>query len=133
MKKSSLVATCVLSFALVSAGNAQGTTSAADTGVHLSRSQLKQLTSDAHTPEQYNTLAAYYGAKQATYLRKAEDERLEWVRRSQNIVLIEAKYPRPVDSAKYLYEYYLTEATDAGALAAKYANLAALVPGAPVK
>ena len=41
-----------------------------------------------------------------------------------------AKYPRPVDSAKNLYEYYMAEAGDSAKLEAKYSALAA--PNAPV-
>jgi len=36
-----------------------------------------------------------------------------------------AKYPRPADSARNLYEYYMYKANKAGALEAKYTNLAA--------
>jgi len=38
---------------------------------------------------------------------------------------IMAKYPRPVDSARNLYEYYMTRASEAGMLEAKYTRLAA--------
>jgi hypothetical protein len=35
-----------------------------------------------------------------------------------------AKYPRPVDSARNLYEYYMYKASEAGTLEAKYSRLA---------
>ncbi len=36
-----------------------------------------------------------------------------------------AKYPRPVDSARNLYEYYLSKAFEAEKLSARYSQLAA--------
>jgi hypothetical protein len=85
---------------------------------------MKQLAQSAHTPEQYKALASYYNVRQKTYLQKAEEEKQEWVRRSQNITVVAAKYPRPVDSARYLYEYYTSKALEAGYLTAKYEQLA---------
>jgi hypothetical protein len=39
-------------------------------------------------------------------------------------VSLYAKYPKPADQAKALYEYYLEKASEAGVLSAKYAQLA---------
>jgi hypothetical protein len=69
-------------------------------------------------------LANYYGDRQKDYLQKAADEKIEWARRSQNVTGILAKYPRPVDSARNLYEYYMTRASEAGTLEAKYSRMA---------
>ena len=80
---------------------------------------------NAHAPEQYTALASYYGPAEANYLQKAAEEKQEWARRSQNITSVAAKYPRPVDSARNLYEYYMYKASEAGTLAAKYSHLAA--------
>jgi len=104
--------------------------SAAETGNHYTQAQLKELARDAHAPEQYKSLANYYGERQKDYLQKAADEKKEWERRSQNVVGVLAKYPRPVDSARNLYEYYMTRASEAGTLEAKYSRLA--TPDAPV-
>jgi len=103
--------------------------SSAENDTHYTQAQLKQMARDAHTPEQYNALAGYYEKQQSDYLHQATEEKQEWVRRSQNIVSIAAKYPRPVDSARYLYEYYAYKAAEAGQLAAKYSQLSA--PGVP--
>jgi hypothetical protein len=85
---------------------------------------LKKMARDAHTPSQYAVLAGYYDGRQKDYLAQAAEEKQEWVRRSANIMLTAAKYPRPVDSAHYLYDYYTYKAMEAGQLAAKYSQLA---------
>jgi len=58
------------------------------------------------------------------YSRKAADEKQEWERRSLNTSGINQKYPRPVDSARNLFEYYSYKASEAEGLAAKYTQLA---------
>src|ERR1039457_666402 len=128
--KRNLFAVCILSFGLAGVASAQGSASSAENGTNYTQAQLKQMVRDARTSEQYSALASYYGKQQDDYLQQAAEEKQEWVRRSQNIVSIAAKYPRPVDSARYLYEYYAYKAAEAGQLAAKYSQLSA--PGAPV-
>jgi hypothetical protein len=128
--KSKLAALCVLSFGLATVGSAQAPNSSAQPGAQLTKAQVKQLVREAHTPEQYNALARYYSAQQKSFLQQADDEKKEWIRRSQNIVSVAAKYPRPVDSARYLYEYETYEASEAGQLAAKYNRLATPDPSA---
>ena len=125
-----LLATCILSLACAGIGYAQGTASSQETGAHYTQAQMKQLALNAHAPAQYTVLTSYYGAQKANYLQQAAEEKKEWQRRSQNITSIAAKYPRPVDSARNLYEYYMYKATEAGTLEAKYSRLAA--PDAPV-
>jgi nitrogen fixation/metabolism regulation signal transduction histidine kinase len=119
-----LFATCILSFAFASAGIAQDTASSTATEAHYTQAQLKQLTHTAHTQEQYAALVIYYGERQNNYLQKAAEEKQEWVRRSQNITSIAAKYPRPVDSARNLYDYYMYKASEAGSIEVKYNRLA---------
>ncbi|WP_263354728.1 hypothetical protein [Acidicapsa acidisoli] len=123
MKQSSVTA-CILSLALATLGNAQGTASSKQTGEHYTQSQLKKLVNEAHTPDQYDVLAHYYGNEQQSFLQKAADEKQEWARRSQFTTSISAKYPRPVDSARNLYEYYAYKASEAGVLSEKYLRLA---------
>jgi hypothetical protein len=125
-----LFATCILALAFAGAASAQGAASSAETGAHYTQAQLKELALNAHAPAQYAVLANYYGERQADYLRQAAEEKKEWERRSQNITGVLAKYPRPVDSARNLYEYYMYKASEAGTLQAKYQQLAA--PNAPV-
>jgi alkylhydroperoxidase/carboxymuconolactone decarboxylase family protein YurZ len=125
--KKSLLAASVLTLALAIAASTSASGAPADKTSQPTSGQLKQMTKDAHTPEQYSALAQSYGQLQKAYLDKASEEKQEWDRRSQDIVSIAAKYPRPVDSARYLYEYYTYKATEAGALATKYSQLAAPV------
>ena len=122
--KKGIFATVMMALALVSAGYAQGAGSFSGDGDHYSQAQLKQLARDAHTPDQYKNLAMSYSKQQSYFLKQAAEEKVEWERRSQNIVSINAKYPRPVDSARYLYEYYVTKANEAGSLSAKYDQMA---------
>lgn len=122
--------TWILSVVFAGVGSAQGAAASAETGDHYTEAQAKQLARDARAPEQYKILASYYGERQKIFLQKAADEKVEWERRSQNVTGVLAKYPRPVDSARNLYEYYMAEAADAGKLEAKYSQMAA--PDAPV-
>jgi len=128
--KRNLFTAWILSLALPGFASAQGAASSAETGDLHNQGQLKQLARNAHAPAAYKVLASYYAERQSTYLQKAADEKAEWDRRSQNVVGVMAKYPRPVDSAKNLYEYYMAEAADAAKLEAKYSALA--TPDAPV-
>jgi hypothetical protein len=114
----------ILSLALATLGNAQGNASPKETGDHYTQSQLKKLAKEARTPEQYNVLASYYDNKQHVFLLKAADEKQEMERRSQYTTSISAKYPKPVDSARNLYEYYTQKASEAGVLSDKYHHLA---------
>jgi hypothetical protein len=132
MNRNLLVA-CILSVALAGVAGAQATASSADNGTHYTQAQLKQLERDAHSAAQYSALAGYYESQQKTYLKKAAEEKELWIQRSQNIVSIAAKYPRPVDSARYLCEYYTYMAAESGQLAAKYSQLSAPSAPAPVK
>jgi hypothetical protein len=50
--------------------------------LHISRSELKKLTRDAHTPEQYQELATYYRTKQETLKDRAQGEWSEALSRS---------------------------------------------------
>src|ERR1700679_1038275 len=120
--KKGIFATGMMAFALVSAGHAQSAGSSSGDGDHYSQVQLEQLAHNAHTPDEYRILARSYSKQQSYFLQQAPEEKIEWQRRSQNIVSINAKYPRPVDSARYLYEYYVTKANEAGTLSAKYSQ-----------
>jgi hypothetical protein len=125
-----LLAACILSIAFAGVGSAQGTASSSETGAHYTQAELKEMALNAHAPAQYKALSSYYGERKADYLQQAADEKVEWDRRSQNVMGVAAKYPRPVDSARNLYEYYMYKAGEAGTLEAKYDRLAS--PDAPV-
>jgi hypothetical protein len=121
--KISRFAAGILAFALVGTVSAQGIASPAKSGTHYTQAELKKMARDARTPVQYNALASYYGDQKQFYSQQAAAEKQEWERRSQNVMAIAAKYPRPVDSARNLYEYYAFKASEAGTLEAKYQQL----------
>jgi hypothetical protein len=78
--------------------------------VKYSKAELKQMRQEAHNAEQNQAMASYFRSRQQDFEQKAQEEKAEWVRRSQNVTGPQQKYPRPVDSAKNLYEYYAYEA-----------------------
>jgi len=121
--KNKLFAAFILSCALVGIGSAQQAATSPETSVHYTKAQVKQLVRDAHSPDQYRALASYYGEQQTSYMKQAAEEKQEWVRRSQNIAGVAAKYPRPVDSARNLYEYYMYKASEMQTLSLKYNQL----------
>ena len=88
-----------------------------------SHSELRQLLREAHTSEQYHALADYYAQQHASYQQQAAEEKQEWERRNMNVSGPAAKPPRPVDTAKNLYEYYVWEADHASSLASHYRQL----------
>ena len=128
--KLNLFATCILALAFAGAASAQGTASSPETNAQYTKAQLKQLTLNAHTPEQYTALASYFSKQRDNYLQKAAEKKKEWAQLSQNVTSAAAKYPRPADSVRNYYEYYMQKASEAGTLEAKYNRLAA--PNAPV-
>jgi hypothetical protein len=103
-----LFAACILSLVFASVGNAQGAASPTETDAHFTKAQLNELERSTHTPGQYKVFASYYGGGQKSYLREAMEEKKEWVRRSQNVNGVNAKYPRPIVSARNLCEYYIS-------------------------
>lgn len=123
MKRSSSAA-WILCLALAGAGADPAPASAENGNMQCAPAHLKQLTREAHTKEQYNALANCYEKVERGYLDQAARERQEWARRSRNVTAVAAKYPRPVDAARDLYEYYLSKASEAEKLSYKYSQLA---------
>jgi hypothetical protein len=119
-----LIATGILTLAFVGVGSAQGAVASGGDDSHASQVQLKKMAREAHTPEQYKALAVSYEIQQQDYLKQAADAKQEWIRRTPITGSLYAKYPRPADSAKNVYECYVEKASKAGALSAKYAQLA---------
>jgi hypothetical protein len=119
------ITSAALAFTMAALGGAQQQVSSTSTTAHLTGTQLKQLLHEAHSQAQYETIATYYREEQTTYSQEAAQEKQEWIRRGQNVMVVAAKYPRPVDSARYLYEYYADQARHAEQLAKKYEQLAA--------
>jgi hypothetical protein len=123
--KRNLLAASIVSCVLAGVGVTSAVAAPPVNGIHLTQSEVKKLAREARTPEQYTTLAGYYDQQQREYSQRAAEEKAEWVRRSQFTASIEAKYPRPVDSARYRYEYFTGKASEAAALSARYTQLLA--------
>jgi hypothetical protein len=92
---------------------------------HYTHSELRKMTQEAHTEQQYKVLASYYRSQQQAFEQQAQAERVEWIRRSQNVTSLAAKYPRPVDSSKNRYEYLTYEAGQMSQQAAHFESLSA--------
>jgi hypothetical protein len=90
-----------------------------------SKAQIKHMAHEAHTAQQYRTLADYFRGQQQKFDQEAHSEKQEWDRRSQNTTGRAQKYPRPVDSSKNRYEYFSYKAEDMSHQASLYENLAA--------
>ncbi len=125
-----LFAVCVVSIALAGVGNAQGTVSSQEAGSSYTRSQVKELARTAHSQGQFKALAGYFGQQHKTYMQQAEDAKREWERRSVGVSGNRSKYPTPAEWAHISYEYYMSKASKASELEAKYSRLAE--PRAPV-
>jgi hypothetical protein len=91
--------------------------------VGMSNSQVQSLLRSAHTVEQYQMLASYFHARQLVFEEKAQEEKVEWDRRSQITAASYQKYPRPADSSRNRYEYFTYEAQQMAQQAAHFESL----------
>jgi hypothetical protein len=92
---------------------------------NLSRADLKRMVQSAHTTEDYLTLASYFRWRQQEFVQQAQSEKVEWARRSMIGYLAAAKYPNPVDSSKYRFQYFEYESQKMGQQAAHFEQLSA--------
>jgi len=98
---------------------------AVKTAPRLSERKVQALAHAAHTEEALAAVADDYRSLEDLYRGRADEERLEWIRRSQAPAMgVWAKFPRPVDSARDLYEYDEQKADEMAALSAKYTRMA---------
>jgi hypothetical protein len=95
------------------------------TEARLTRPDVRQQIQTAHNPQQYQALADYFRLQEKSFRAKAAAEKLVWDARSQNIAATGNKYPRPVDSAHYLYDSYSYDADQSRQKAEHYEQLAA--------
>jgi hypothetical protein len=123
-----LITAALLSFAFPMVGTAQSTVQPTSLTVSLSAHEVRDLVRSAHSREQYQQLATYYHQQEAHYRAEAAAEKVERDRRAQVNAALYQKYPRPVDSAQYLYESYVSQA-DAAALSAQHYDQLAAAPG----
>src|ERR1700683_4380469 len=116
------IAYSVLAFA-VAAGVACAESAGSAVTTNYSSSELKSMMRNAHTQQDYQSLATYFRGRQQSFEQKAQAEKVEWDRRSQNVTSISEKYPRPVDSSRNRYEYFTYEAQQMSQQAAHYEQL----------
>ena len=90
----------------------------------LTPAQVRDMARSAQTPDQYGQLADFYQARRRMYVRKASEAMDLWARRNAVITPLSEKWPRPVDSARDLYYYYLYQAAKSAATAQRYSDLA---------
>ena len=85
----------------------------------VSPREVRSLIKSAHSTAEYQQLAGYFHQREADYRSKAATEKIELDRRSKVNAGLYQKYPRPVDSAKSLYDSYVSSA-DSDARQAKH-------------
>lgn len=123
----SLVLVATLSLALPFAGMAQSATQTASLSTPLTPREVHSLMRSAHDSAQYQQIAGYFHQQEAKFRAEAAAEKVERDRRApDNAALYHyQKYPRPYDTAQYLYESYLSKADSAAAQAQHFDQLAA--------
>ncbi len=120
-----MVLITALSLTIPIAGMAQPTTQTANLTAPLSGRELHSLILNAHSAAQYQQLAGYFHQMETKYRAEATAEKAERDRRAQINAGLMQKYPRPVDSAQYLYESYVSQADSAALQAQHFDQLAA--------
>ena len=125
MKRIWMIVT-MLSLALPLLGVARLQAQTKDQSVSLSTSDAHGLMKTAHDSSQYRALAAYFRQKKQSFSSERDAELALWNSRKQAIAVNQNKYPRPVDSAHNLYDYYAYETNHAAAQAQHYEQIAAI-------
>ncbi|KAA6456662.1 hypothetical protein DYQ86_24680 [Acidobacteria bacterium AB60] len=95
-----------------------------DPRVEYSSAQIRKMVREAHTVQQYTVLADYYAIRHRMFKRKAAEEMHIWAERNAVITPLSEKWPRPVDSARNLHDYYEYKAGEAAELQAQSSKLA---------
>lgn len=71
-----------------------------------SKKQINEMMRDAHTPEQYRVLGAWFRSQEQMFDEKAAAEKKEWVQRAGG---------HKVDPARNLYDCYVEKAQEMSA------------------
>jgi hypothetical protein len=105
-------------------GIGQSTAQNASLTAPISSHEAHDLTKSARSVAQFRELAEYFRRQESDYRADAAAEKVERDRRATVYAGLYQKYPRPVDSAQYLYDSYLTSANVAALQAQRYEHLA---------
>ena len=119
-----LLVGATLSFVFPLVAIAQSTEETASRTAPTSHREVRELIKAAHTSSQYKDLASYYYQQEVNYRAKASAQWIELDRRAQVAGHLYQRYPRPVDSALYLYDSYVSSANSAALQARHYDELA---------
>jgi hypothetical protein len=114
-----------LSLLLPLAVAGQSNVQTANMSAPMTGHEVQSLIKSANSSAQYKQVADYYHQREAMYRAKAAEEKAERDRCGQVNASLMQKYPRPVDSAQYFYESYLSDANSAAIKAQHYDQLAA--------
>ena len=120
-----LIAVAVLSLAFPLVAAAQSTTETAILSIPMNAHEVHSLIKSAHSSAEYKQIAGYCHQQEAVYRAKAANEKVERDRLSRVNAGRYQKYPRPVDTAQYRYESYVSSADSAALQARHYDQLAA--------
>jgi hypothetical protein len=92
---------------------------------HVSSKDLKQEATQAQTADQLHALAETYRREESMFKTDAQRENEELARRIAQTGGRTLKYPSPVDSARYLSQYYTAKADEMGSKASLFEAQAA--------
>ncbi len=90
--------------------------------------QIRKMAHEARTVQQYTVLADYYATRRRMWQQKAAEAMHLWAERNAVITPLSEKWPRPVDSARNLHDYYQAMANESAALVDRYNRLADSAP-----
>jgi hypothetical protein len=119
---------CPIVFLAISATAASAVATAPADKPEYTSAQIRKMIREAHTVQQYTVLADYYQTRRRMYQRKAAEEMHLWAERNAIISPVSEKWPRPVDSARNLHDYFENMADDSAAKVAHFNQLADSAP-----
>jgi hypothetical protein len=89
---------------------------------HHTRSEIRRLTHEAKTADQYDELARYFRSEEANFRHRADEENKAYERYH---ITTRPKVPTAADNARSSRDYYMLKADHAASLATKYEALRA--------
>ena len=128
MLRRNLLPVCAILAGILSATTVCAAATRPSDQPEYSGAQIRKMVKEARTVQQYTVLADYYQARSRMFKQKAAEEMHLWAERNAVISPVYEKWPRPVDSAHNLYDYYLAMENDSAAKVAYFNRLADTAP-----